>query len=90
MSRTIPSLVQYKKMIGFHFTGASDRFEFRFACLTSAILTSLLNGIRSDDDWNISQGSAQSVAAAWEEVKGTEAYCAKELDIPYHKFEGWA
>jgi hypothetical protein len=83
-------LVQYKKMIGFHFTGASDRFEFCFACLTSAILTGLLNGIRSDDDWNISQGSAQSVAAAWEEVKGTEAYCAKELDIPYHKFEGWA
>ena len=80
---------QYNKIVSFHFTGVSDRFEFRFACLTSAVLTNLLNGIRSDDDWNMSKGSAAIVAEAWNEVKSYEEYCARELDIPYHEFEGW-
>lgn len=84
-----PQHGKYKKIVSFYFTGASDRFEFRFACLTSAILTNRLNGIRADDDLNICTGSSNIVANAWEEVKSHEEYCARELDIPYHAFEGW-
>lgn len=84
-----PHKGEYKKTISFYFTGASDRFEFRFACLISAILTTLLNGVRSDDDWNISKGSPALIVEAWEQVKQHEEYFAKNYDIPFHQFEGW-
>ena len=76
-------------VISFYSTGTSDRFEFRFACLISAIPATLLDGIRSDDDWTISRGSPALIAEAWEQVKSDEAFFAENHDIPYHAFEGW-
>jgi hypothetical protein len=67
---------------------AGDSFQFRFACLTSAILTELSNGIRcyaSDEIWyenkNISNG-------AFKEVTDYEKSLPKE-EIEFQEFDRW-
>jgi hypothetical protein len=65
-----------------------DSFEFRFASLTSAILTELTNGVctYSHDIWYRNENLVEN---AWREIKEYESSLLKEKDLKFHEFEKW-
>ena len=67
---------------------AGDTFEFRFASLTSAILTELTNGVccyPADDIW---YDNRNIVEKAYKEVLNYERSTA-EKDFEFHAFDEW-
>lgn len=65
-----------------------DSFGFRFASLTSAILTELTSGVctYSQAIWYINENLVENV---WNEVKQYETSLLKEKSLKYYLFEGW-
>ena len=68
--------------------GSADSFEFRFAALTSAIITELTNGIciySADDIWC---DNKTIIDNAYKDVKDCEQTLNNE-NIMFHLFEEW-
>ena len=76
-----------KKLLIFSW-GSADSFEFRFAALTSAIITELTNGIctyPADDIWFANKTIIDNTC---KDVKNYEQTLNKE-NIRFHLFDGW-
>jgi hypothetical protein len=67
---------------------AGNSFDFRFAALTSAIITELTNGVRCYTDDEIWYENKNIVEEAYKEVIDYENSLPEE-EIEFHEFEKW-
>ena len=81
-------LINCKKAVSFVYH-LVDSFEFRFASLTSAILTELTDGVCTYSADNIWYNNAGFVERTWSEIREYENTLLKERDLKFHEFEKW-
>ncbi|GAB3965623.1 hypothetical protein GCM10028806_05140 [Spirosoma terrae] len=79
-------LTDCKKVVSCVFN-AEDSFEFRFACLTGAVLAKLTGGVyrSSDDIWYTGKDITEEV---YKEVKEYEQSLT-EVTVQFHEFAQW-
>ncbi len=66
--------------------GAADRFEFRVALLSAAILADLTGGVAVEGEEGLWLTGPEGVAEARSMI---EAFEQSMTDLPVHPFEGW-
>ena len=67
----------------------ADSFELRFASLTSAVLTELIDGVCTYSADNIWYDNDGFVEKTWSEIKEYETTILTERDLKFHEFEKW-